>query len=112
MKHSIFFKITVLFLFALGSFFAFSFYFLRFQAERYAVDNEKQRYERVSIIFNHIISKETNLDAIQIYLKEMGFIQVNDNNLKKSLLDTTKILYDTRISLSKSANLPTQINHW
>ncbi|WP_232219084.1 ArsS family sensor histidine kinase [Helicobacter macacae] len=105
MKHSIFFKITILFLFALGSFFAFSFYFLRFQAERYAIDNERQRYERVSIIFNHIISKETNLDAIQIYLKEMGFIQVNDNNLKKNLLDTTKILYDTQGIYLKSIEL-------
>ena len=105
MKHSIFFKITILFLFALGSFFAFSFYFLRFQAERYAIDNERQRYERVSIIFNHIISKETNLDAIQIYLKEMGFIQVNDNSLKKNLLDTTKILYDTQGIYLKSIEL-------
>lgn len=105
MKHSIFFKITILFLFALGSFFAFSFYFLRFQAERYAIDNERQRYERVSIIFNHIISKETNLDAIQIYLKEMGFIQVNDNSLKKNLLNTTKILYDTQGIYLKSIEL-------
>ena len=93
MKHSIFFKITILFLFAMGSFFAFSFYFLKFQAERYANDNEKQKYEKISLVFNHIISQQNSLETIQDYLKEMGFIQIDDMRLKKMILESNSIPY-------------------
>ncbi|WP_112058790.1 ArsS family sensor histidine kinase [Helicobacter fennelliae] len=91
MKHSIFFKITILFLFAMGSFFAFSFYFLKFQGERYSNINEEQKYEKTSMIFNKIISQDSTLETIQTYLKEMGFIQVNDERLTKLLLEKSNL---------------------
>lgn len=95
MKHSIFFKISMLFLFAMGSFFAFSFYFLKFQAERYDNTNEKEKYEKISIVFNRIISQENNLETIQNYLKEVGFIQINDNRLRQAIIQSIPIPYDT-----------------
>lgn len=95
MKHSIFFKISMLFLFAMGSFFAFSFYFLKFQVERYDNTNEKEKYEKISIVFNRIISQENNLETIQNYLKEVGFIQINDNRLRQAIIQSIPIPYDT-----------------
>lgn len=93
MKHSIFFKISILFLFAMGSFFAFSFYFLKFQAERYDNTSEREKYEKISIVFNRIISQENNLETIQNYLKEVGFIQINDNALRQIIIQSTPIPY-------------------
>ena len=75
----------------MGSFFAFSFYFLKFQGERYANDNEKQKYDKISFVFNHIISQQLDLETIQNYLKEMGFIQINDNRLKSMILESSNI---------------------
>lgn len=87
MKHSIFFKITILFLFAMVSFFAFSFYFLKFQGERYSNVNEEQRYEKISMIFNKIISHDNlSLEAIQNYFREMGFIQIDNIDIKRKVM--------------------------
>lgn len=85
----------MLFLFAMGSFFAFSFYFLKFQVERYDNTNEKEKYEKISIVFNRIISQENNLETIQNYLKEVGFIQINDNRLRLAIIQSIPIPYDT-----------------
>ena len=85
----------MLFLFAMGSFFAFSFYFLKFQVERYDNTNEKEKYEKISIVFNRIISQENNLETIQNYLKEVGFIQINDNRLRQAIIQSIPIPYDT-----------------
>ena len=75
----------------MGSFFAFSFYFLKFQGERYSNINEEQKYEKISVIFNKIISQDSTLETIQTYLKEMGFIQVNDERLTKLLLEKSNL---------------------
>lgn len=89
-RSSIFFKITILFLFALFSFFAFSFYFVKSQ-----IDREERisqiKYNQFTTTINQIMANNGSLDIIEKYLKELGFEVTSEPGIKEALLNYNKL---------------------
>lgn len=90
MKVSIFFKITVLFLFALFSFFAFSFYFVKNQ-----IANEEKmsaiKYRQFTTTINQIMAYSGSSELIEKYLEELGFKETLEASIKEALLNYNKL---------------------
>ncbi|RDU74176.1 sensor histidine kinase [Helicobacter anseris] len=89
-KNSIFLKITLLFVFALISFFAFSFYFIKFQ-----IDNESKqsmvKYKQFTATINQIITNNGDLQTVEKFLQELGFEITEDLNIKEALLNYNRL---------------------
>ncbi|WP_104697759.1 MULTISPECIES: ArsS family sensor histidine kinase [unclassified Helicobacter] len=85
-KNSIFLKITLLFLFALVSFFAFSFYFIRFQMD---IESKQvvAKYKQFTTVINHIVTSNGDLNTVEKFLKELGFEVTKDEQIKEILLN-------------------------
>lgn len=84
-KHSIFLKIIGLFLFALISFFAFSFYFIQGQIEKERVLSAF-KYRQVTVMINRLIKNTSNAAMIDTYLHELGFEKTKDPLIEQALL--------------------------
>lgn len=82
--QSIFFKISLLFLFALISFFAFSWHFIK-----YKIDDERQkamiRYRQVASVLSRIVEQTGDIEVIERFLKGLGF--EGDEENKAALLE-------------------------
>ena len=85
MKHSIFLKITLLFVFALGSFFAFSFYFIKSQKDA-EVRNAADKARQVDATLKQLIVMNGNLESIQKILKDFGFEITENQKIKEDIL--------------------------
>ncbi|MCE3037633.1 ArsS family sensor histidine kinase [Helicobacter sp. faydin-H20] len=89
-KNSIFLKINLLFLFALISFFAFSFYFIQFQK-----DNEAKisllKYKQFTATINQIITNNGDLKIVESFLKELDFEITEDPEIKEALLNYNRL---------------------
>ncbi len=85
MRHSIFIKITFLFACALASFFAFSYYFIRFQ-----IDNERQgsleKAHQVDTTLKQLIAMNGSLESIQKILRGFGFEVTENQKIKEDIL--------------------------
>ncbi|PAF45083.1 ArsS family sensor histidine kinase [Helicobacter sp. 11S02596-1] len=90
MKTSIFFKITILFLFALFSFSAFSFYFIKTQIE-YENNQSEIKYRQFTSTINQIIAHNGSIELIEKYLKDLGFETTSEANIKQALLNYKKL---------------------
>ena len=89
-KNSIFLKTTLLFVFALLSFFAFSFYFIRFQIDREA-KLSAVKYKQFTATINQIITNNGSLDAVEKFLQELGFEITEDADIKQALLNYNRL---------------------
>ncbi|PAF48945.1 two-component sensor histidine kinase [Helicobacter sp. 12S02232-10] len=89
MKTSIFFKIAILFLFALFSFFAFSFYFIKSQIE-YEDNQSEIKYRQFTATINQILAHNGNIELIEKYLKDLGFKTTSEAKIKEVLLNYKK----------------------
>lgn len=90
MRISIFFKITILFLFALFSFFAFSYSFITTQIEQ-EKKNSELKYKQFTTTINQIIAYNGSITTIENYLKELGFEVASEPNIKQALLNYKKL---------------------
>lgn len=89
-KNSIFLKTTLLFVFALLSFFAFSFYFIRFQIDREA-KLSAVKYKQFTATINQIVTNNGSLDAVEKFLQELGFEITEDADIKQALLNYNRL---------------------
>lgn len=85
-RNSIFLKITLLFLFALISFFAFSFYFIKFQMD---IESKQvlAKYKQFTAMINQIVTNNGNLKTVEKFLQELGFEITEDEKIKETLLN-------------------------
>lgn len=89
MKNSIFFKITILFLFAMASFFAFSFYFLKDQNEK---ANDFDRFVATSDMFNKLMPQDdSSREIANIFLKKMGFAEIHNDMIIKAIWESNTL---------------------
>ncbi|PAF52064.1 ArsS family sensor histidine kinase [Helicobacter sp. 13S00477-4] len=108
MKTSIFFKITTLFLFALFSFFAFSFYFIKSEMDR-EIKKSEFKYRQFTATINQIITYNGNIKTIEKYLKDLGFEITSEPNIKQALLDYKKIPIGINGIFAKTIKLNNEI---
>lgn len=101
-KHSIFFKITILFVCALLSFFAISYYFIEDHIQNENLLSEF-RYNQYIVTINEIMQYGGNIDLIKRYLDKMQFSPV-ENDIKKSLQEVNKIPSDFSGIFAKAVN--------
>lgn len=90
MRHSIFLKITLLFAFALVSFFAFSFYFIRFQKGTES-QNAADKARQVDMTLKQIIAMNGSLENIQKILHNFGFVLTENEKIKEDILSHTPL---------------------
>ncbi|PAF46819.1 two-component sensor histidine kinase [Helicobacter sp. 12S02634-8] len=108
MRTSIFFKITILFLFALFSFFAFSFYFIKTQIE-YEANQSEIKYKQFTTTINQIIAHNGNIEIIEKYLKELGFEIAPEADIKEALLNYNKLPIGFNGLLAKTVKINNEI---
>lgn len=89
-RHSIFFKIIVLFLCALLSFFALSFYFIEEHIENEKLLSEI-RYTQFTTTINEIMQYNGSVDTIKQYLNTMQFLPIEEKEIKRILQEINKI---------------------
>lgn len=89
-RHSIFFKIIVLFLCALLSFFAISYYFIEDHIENENLLSEI-RYNQFTATINEIMQHGGNLFIIKQYLQNMQFEPVEENKIKSVLQSINRL---------------------
>lgn len=89
-RHSIFFKIIVLFLCALLSFFALSFYFIEEHIENEKLLSEI-RYTQFTTTINEIMQYNGSIDTIKQYLNTMQFLPIEEKEIKRILQEINKI---------------------
>ena len=102
-RHSIFFKIIVLFLCALLSFFAISYYFIEDHIENENLRSEL-RYKQFTATINEIMQYGGNLNTIKQYLENIQFIPVEEEEIKKVLQEINKIPYGFDGIFAKAIN--------
>lgn len=89
-RNSIFFKITLLFLFSLISFSAFSFYFIQYQKEN-EVETAALRYEQITIAINRIITPYSTFKSVENLLKELKFKVTKNKKIKEALINYNRL---------------------
>ncbi|PAF41240.1 ArsS family sensor histidine kinase [Helicobacter sp. 11S03491-1] len=108
MKSSIFFKITALFVFALLSFSAFSFYFIKSQ-----IDSEQNKsefkYRQFVTTINQIINYNGSIETIKNYLKDLGFEPASEADIKEALLNYYKLPKNFDGILAKTIKLNNEV---
>ncbi|TLD97590.1 HAMP domain-containing histidine kinase [Helicobacter jaachi] len=102
-RHSIFFKIIILFLCALLSFFAISYYFIEDHIENENLLSEL-RYKQFTATINEIMQYGGNIDIIKQYLKSMQFIPVEEQEIKRVLQEINKIPNNFNGLFAKAVN--------
>lgn len=85
MRHSIFLKITLLFAFALVSFFAFSFYFIKFQKDA-ETRNSTDKARQVDATLKQLVAMNGSLESIQKILHDFGFEVTENQKVKEDIL--------------------------
>ncbi|MCH5313007.1 MAG: HAMP domain-containing histidine kinase [Helicobacter sp.] len=102
-RHSIFFKIVILFLCALFGFFALSYYFIQDHIKN--EDSLSQlRYEQFTTTINEIMQFGGNLPTIKQYLKNIQFAPVEEEEIKRVLQETNKIPHNFDGIFAKAIN--------
>lgn len=102
-RHSIFFKIIVLFLCALLSFFAISYFFIEDHVENEHLLSEL-RYKQFTATINEIMQYGGNLQVIKQYLENIQFIPVKQEEIKRVLQDINRIPYGFDGIFAKAIN--------
>lgn len=102
-RHSIFFKIIILFLCALLSFFALSFYFIEEHIENERLLSEI-RYTQFTTTINEIMQYNGSIDTIKQYLHTMQFLPVEEKEIKRILQEINKIPNDFNGVYAKAVN--------
>ncbi len=92
-RHSIFFKTIVLFLCALLSFFAISYFFIE---DHIANENLRSelRYKQFTATINEIMQHGGNIHTIKQYLQNIQFVQVNEEEIRRILQEVNRIPYN------------------
>lgn len=101
--HSIFFKITILFLCALLSFFAISYYFIEDHIENEKLLSEL-RYKQFTATINEIMQYGGNIQIIKQYLQTMQFTPVEEEEIKRVLQGINKLPTDFEGVFAKAIN--------
>ena len=102
-RHSIFFKIIILFLCALLSFFAISYYFIQDHIENENILSEL-RYSQFTTTINEIMQYGGNLQIIKQYLQTMQFVPVEEEEIKRVLQEINKLPTDFEGVFAKAIN--------
>lgn len=102
-RHSIFFKIIVLFLCALLGFFAISYYFIQDHIQNENLRSEL-RYKQFTATINEIMQYGGNLLAIKQYLENIQFIPVEEEEIKRVLQEINRIPYGFDGIFAKAIN--------
>lgn len=85
-SDSIFFKVTILFIFSLVSFIFFVIYFINSEINK---NNRviEQRYGNLTANLNNLISFDYNLSFTKSYLLDIGFFEILDDDIKSEFLN-------------------------
>lgn len=102
-RHSIFFKIVVLFLCALFGFFAVSYYFIQDHIKNEDLLSQV-RYEQFTATINEIMQHGGSLHTIKQYLNNIQFIPIEEEEIKRVLQEINKIPYDFDGIFAKAIN--------
>lgn len=102
-RHSIFFKIIILFLCALLSFFAISFYFIEDHIENENLLSEI-RYKQFTTTINEIMQYSGSIETIKQYLLTMQFHPVEEKEIKRILQKINKLPNDFNGVFAKAVN--------
>ncbi|CCF81563.1 putative histidine kinase sensor protein [Helicobacter bizzozeronii CCUG 35545] len=84
MSFSIFSKIVFLFVISLVSFAAFSYYFIRSQIDHENFQTQIRHQQFITTI-NQVLADRSNRYSAEVYLHELGFQEVNQNELNEVL---------------------------
>lgn len=102
-RHSIFFKIVVLFLCALFGFFAVSYYFIQDHIKNEELLSQV-RYGQFTATINELMQFGADLPTIKQYLNNIHFTPVSKDEIKRVLQEINKIPYDFDGIFAKAIN--------
>ncbi|MCX2717278.1 ArsS family sensor histidine kinase [Helicobacter sp. MIT 21-1697] len=102
-RHSIFFKIVILFLCALFGFFAISYYFIQDHIENENLLSEF-RYKQFTATINEIMQYGGNINIIKQYLQSMQFVPAEEEKIKEVLQEVGKLPEDFSGVFAKAIN--------
>ncbi|WP_120948466.1 ArsS family sensor histidine kinase [Helicobacter mehlei] len=100
MSFSIFSKIVFLFVISLVSFAAFSYYFIRSQIDHENFQTQIRHQQFITTI-NQVLADRSNRYSAEVYLHELGFQEVNKNELNEVLAQHKDMVEHSENPLAK-----------